>query len=94
MIGWYSIIFVYNIQDSVSGEQNFGVVSGYFPNQRKILESVIADTFSRIRYQLLGNFIGGANRDRTVDLLNAIQALSQLSYSPTFQLQKVIDAKR
>jgi hypothetical protein len=25
---------------------------------------------------------GGAERDRTVDLLNAIQALSQLSYSP------------
>jgi hypothetical protein len=24
----------------------------------------------------------GARRDRTVDLLNAIQALSQLSYSP------------
>jgi hypothetical protein len=29
------------------------------------------------------DFIGGAERDRTVDLLNAIQALSQLSYSPT-----------
>jgi hypothetical protein len=27
--------------------------------------------------------IGGAERGRTVDLLNAIQALSQLSYSPT-----------
>jgi hypothetical protein len=26
---------------------------------------------------------GGANRDRTDDLLNAIQALSQLSYGPT-----------
>ena len=25
---------------------------------------------------------GGAERDRTVGLLNAIQALSQLSYSP------------
>ena len=25
---------------------------------------------------------GGAKRDRTADLLNAIQALSQLSYSP------------
>jgi hypothetical protein len=25
---------------------------------------------------------GGADRDRTDDLLNAIQALSQLSYSP------------
>jgi hypothetical protein len=26
---------------------------------------------------------GGAKRDRTADLLNAIQALSQLSYSPS-----------
>ncbi len=29
------------------------------------------------------DFNGGADRDRTDDLLNAIQALSQLSYSPT-----------
>ncbi len=28
-------------------------------------------------------YFGGAEQDRTVDLLNAIQALSQLSYSPT-----------
>ena len=28
------------------------------------------------------DFTGGADRDRTDDLLNAIQALSQLSYSP------------
>ena len=28
-------------------------------------------------------FTGGAEGDRTPDLLNAIQALSQLSYSPT-----------
>ena len=28
--------------------------------------------------------IGGAKRDRTADLLNAIQALFQLSYSPKF----------
>ena len=28
------------------------------------------------------DFFGGAERDRTADLLNAIQALSQLSYSP------------
>ena len=27
-------------------------------------------------------YSGGAERDRTADLLNAIQALSQLSYSP------------
>ena len=27
-------------------------------------------------------FVGGDKRDRTADLLNAIQALSQLSYTP------------
>jgi hypothetical protein len=27
--------------------------------------------------------LGGARRDRTVDLLHAMQALSQLSYGPT-----------
>ena len=30
------------------------------------------------------NFSGGDKRDRTADLLNAIQALSQLSYTPEF----------
>ena len=30
-----------------------------------------------------GPFLGGDKRDRTADLLNAIQALSQLSYTPT-----------
>ena len=29
---------------------------------------------------------GGDKRDRTADLLNAIQALSQLSYTPTYAL--------
>jgi hypothetical protein len=28
--------------------------------------------------------VGGDKRDRTADLLNAIQALSQLSYTPEF----------
>ncbi len=33
---------------------------------------------------LAGNYdgVGGAKRDRTADLLHAMQALSQLSYSP------------
>ena len=31
----------------------------------------------------LGRESGGARRDRTADLLHAMQALSQLSYSPT-----------
>ena len=35
-------------------------------------------------------FNGGADRDRTDDLLNAIQALSQLSYSPIFLILQVI----
>ena len=32
-------------------------------------------------------FFGGGKRDRTADLLNAIQALSQLSYTPTITMQ-------
>ena len=36
---------------------------------------------------LLGSPRGGAGRDRTGDLLNAIQALSQLSYGPTREAQ-------
>ena len=32
----------------------------------------------------------GAERDRTVDLLNAIQALSQLSYSPCADFKNII----
>ncbi len=31
----------------------------------------------------ISGFFGGAKRDRTADLLHAMQALSQLSYSPT-----------
>ena len=33
-------------------------------------------------YQLYKAHVGGARRDRTADLLHAMQALSQLSYSP------------
>ena len=33
-----------------------------------------------------GFSLGGDKRDRTADLLNAIQALSQLSYTPIFDL--------
>tara|TARA_B100001559_G_scaffold289679_1_gene268186 strand:+ start:519 stop:704 length:186 start_codon:yes stop_codon:yes gene_type:complete len=35
------------------------------------------------------NPIGGAGRDRTDDLLNANQALFQLSYGPEIQVYKV-----
>ena len=40
-----------------------------------------ADRFS-------AGFAGGANRDRTGDLLLAKQALSQLSYGPALQSQR------
>gem|GEM_PF-2377267 len=33
----------------------------------------------------IGEKNGGADGDRTHDLMNAIHALSQLSYSPTFK---------
>ena len=42
------------------------------------LEDVYEEGHDRLR-----KLYGGAERDRTVGLLNAIQALSQLSYSPT-----------
>ena len=34
---------------------------------------------------------GGARRDRTADLLHAMQALSQLSYSPTQEARNVCE---
>ena len=34
------------------------------------------------RKRIFDTFDGGDKRDRTADLLNAIQALSQLSYTP------------
>src|SRR5438552_16307872 len=39
---------------------------------------------SHLSYRPDGGESGGAGRDRTGDLLNANQALSQLSYSPKF----------
>ncbi len=38
------------------------------------------------------DLIGGAERDRTVDLLSARQALSQLSYSPILSLWRGLDS--
>ena len=38
--------------------------------------------------------IGGAGRDRTGDLLNANQALSQLSYSPWMAKPHLLDTAR
>ena len=42
-------------------------------NKEKVLKTGVFRTFC-----------GGDKRDRTADLLNAIQALSQLSYTPIF----------
>ena len=36
----------------------------------------------KLTFKFQGFKFGGDNRDRTDDLLNAIQALSQLSYNP------------
>src|SRR5690606_41783903 len=38
--------------------------------------------------------MGGARRDRTVDLLHAMQALSQLSYSPISWTGRILGADR
>ncbi len=48
---------------------------------------VYGDADPSLTYQVSG----GARRDRTVDLLHAMQALSQLSYSPL--LNVIADAK-
>ena len=45
---------------------------------------ILSFLLCRTRPQSLGFvvYLGGDKRDRTADLLNAIQALSQLSYTP------------
>ena len=40
-------------------------------------------TFKNYQISVLLRDFGGAEGNRTLDLLNAIQALSQLSYGPT-----------
>ena len=48
---------------------------------KKRLETEVSSLFSLSR-------VGGDKRDRTADLLNAIQALSQLSYTPRFTCRR------
>ena len=43
---------------------------------------LVLDATNRKAFDLAVCKIGGDKRDRTADLLNAIQALSQLSYTP------------
>ena len=64
-------------------------------SSEKILENHQKD--KEVRQPKLPNllfFVGGAERDRTVGLLNAIQALSQLSYSPMQRLRIFINIAR
>ena len=56
-------------------------------SKRKTPHLLPNEVFSKLITQLFG----GDKRDRTADLLNAIQALSQLSYTP---VSKVILAKQ
>ena len=46
------------------------------------MEKVLKSFDFRTFFQQCILFCGGDKRDRTADLLNAIQALSQLSYTP------------
>src|SRR5690606_10304618 len=49
-------------------------------------------TISSLRPTCVG--FGGASRDRTGDLLHAMQALSQLSYGPTKLRARILDSLR
>ena len=40
------------------------------------------------------SLVGGDKRDRTADLLNAIQALSQLSYTPIYHASSAFPPQR
>ena len=44
---------------------------------------VAAEATNRVKNSIDAKFCGGGKRDRTDDLLHAMQALSQLSYTPT-----------
>ena len=53
----------------------------------EILELFLAKNKEKVlKTEIFRTFRGGDKRDRTADLLNAIQALSQLSYTPIFRL--------
>ena len=71
----------------------FGSSLGHFwvkkfrPSQPRgeILELFIVENKEKVlKTEVFRTFRGGDKRDRTADLLNAIQALSQLSYTPIF----------
>ena len=60
--------------------------SNYGQNVRfkKVPNFLRSKTKKKFRKTEFSELFGGDKRDRTADLLNAIQALSQLSYTPIF----------
>ena len=58
-----------------------GALASFPPQDVKPSVKPSSAAFGSDRLQVLGK-LGGARRDRTADLVNAIHALSQLSYGP------------
>ena len=58
---------------------------GHGQNTDKLGSERICMTFMNYQISVLIRKFGGAEGNRTLDLLNAIQALSQLSYGPTIE---------
>jgi hypothetical protein len=58
----------------------------YLPLTLLIPRSLLANAYLTIDSLSSNDINGGATRDRTADLLNANQALSHLSYSPSSSL--------
>ena len=57
-------------------------VRNYFDSQKNVNSELLYR--KKTRFLSKSGLFGGDKRDRTADLLNAIQALSQLSYTPKF----------
>ena len=56
----------------------------------RALDAATESSSSKVKSEIGEHFEtwSGARRDRTADLLNAIQALSQLSYGPTCRTER------
>ncbi len=61
------------------------------PSARLLLELIVVDLAAKRQGNSGCQKDGGADKDRTCDLLNAIQALYQLSYDPIQSGQKLTD---
>ena len=64
------------------GQCNIKVLEGVLENMYFIIVHKKIKSPETVEFQ--GFSFGGDKRDRTADLLNAIQALSQLSYTPKY----------